>query len=55
MFDKWKDRVTNIVAVVVAVGTAIQLALEGVPDGSEWYSYVLALAVGIVAYLTGKK
>lgn len=49
-----KNKLSNIVAVVVAVGTVIATALESVPEGAEWYVWVGAVAVAIISYLTGK-
>ena len=49
-----KNIVTNIVAVIVGLGTVIQTALGNVPEGSKWYIWVGAASVAIIAYFTGK-
>ena len=48
-----KNIVTNIVAVIVGLGTVIQTALGNVPEGSKWYIWVGAAAVAIISYFTG--
>lgn len=49
-----KNTITNIVGIIVAVGTVVATALGSVPEGSEWYVWVGAVAVAVLAYITGK-
>ncbi len=49
-----KNIVTNIVAIIVGLGTVIQTALGNIPVGSKWYIWVGAAAVAIISYFTGK-
>ena len=49
-----KNKVSNIIAIIVLIGTTIQGVLDGVPEGSKWYVYVVALAVAAIAWFTGK-
>ena len=49
-----KNIVTNIVAVIVGLGTVIQTALGNIPEGSKWYIWVGSAAVAIISYFTGK-
>lgn len=49
-----KNIVTNIVAIIVGLGTVIQTTLGNIPEGSKWYIWVGAAAVAIIFYFTGK-
>ncbi len=49
-----KNLITNIIAIVVGVFTAVQTALNNVPDNAKWYVWVGAIAVTVIAYFTGK-
>lgn len=49
-----KNKLTNIIGIIVAVGTVIATALESVPEGAEWYVWIGAVAVAVISYLTGK-
>ena len=49
-----KNAVTNIVGIIVGVGTAVATAIGNVPEGSKWYIWVGAAAVAVIAYFTGK-
>ena len=52
--DDLKNKITNVVAFVVALGTVIISALGQVPDGSKWYIWAGALAIAIIGWFTGK-
>lgn len=49
------NKITNILAIILGVGTALLEALNQVPEGSEWYAYLGAIVVAIGLYFTGKK
>ena len=49
-----KNTITNVVAVVVALGTVIMTALGSVPNDAQWYIWVGAVAIAVIGYFTGK-
>lgn len=49
-----KDKITNYLSVVVAVGTIVISALGSVPEESEWYVWVGAALFAIFGWVTGK-
>lgn len=49
-----KNKITNIVGIIVALGTVIATALGSVPDGSKWYIWVGAVCIAVIAWFTGK-
>lgn len=52
--DDLKNKITNVIAIIVALGTVIATALGNVPDGSKWYIWVGAVVVAVIAWFTGK-
>ena len=52
--DNLKNTVTNIVGIVVGVGTAVATALGHVPADAKWYVWIGAAAIAILANFTGK-
>ena len=52
--DNLKNTVTNILGIVVGVGTAVATALGHVPADGKWYVWTGAAAIAILAYFTGK-
>ena len=50
-----KNTLTNIVAGVIVVVTALQTALEAnAGNDINWFSVVAAVAIAAIGYLTGK-
>ena len=49
-----KNKITNIVAFIVALGTIIATTLGQIPDGAQWYVWVGALAIAVIGWFTGK-
>ncbi len=49
-----KDTVTNIIALVVGIGTLTQTALGNIPQDAERYVWAGSVVITIIAYLTGK-
>lgn len=51
-----KDKLTNIIAVVLAAGTSINAYLQTIPEGGEinWVHLVGGLLMAIIAFFTGK-
>jgi len=52
--DDLKNKITNILAIIVALGAAIGTALEAIPDGTEWYIWVGAAVIAVFGYFMGK-
>ena len=52
--ENLKNIISNVIAIVIGIGTAIAAALEGLPSDSQWYIVIGAVAVAIVSWLTGK-
>jgi len=53
MFDL-KRIITDILAYVLVIGSVVAAALEGIPDGSDWYIVLLVIAFAIVSWLMGR-
>jgi hypothetical protein len=56
MFDfknNFKDAFTNLVALVIVIGTAIQVYLSSTAE-INWFSLLVAIGSAIVAWFTGK-
>jgi len=49
-----KDKISNWVGAIVAIGTVIATALDGIPETSEWYVWVGAALFAVFGWLTGK-
>lgn len=54
MMSDLKNKISNILAVIVAVGTVIATALESLPADSQWYVWVGAAVIAIFGYFMGK-
>ncbi len=53
MNDK-KNTVTNIIAIIVVIGGAVGTYLDSVGGDINWLNLGVAVAVAVVAWLTGK-
>lgn len=56
MFDfknNFKDAFTNVVALAIVIGTAIQVYLSSAAE-INWFSLLVAVGSAIVAWFTGK-
>lgn len=49
-----KDKVSNVVGLIVAVGTIVATALNSVPKEAEWYVWVGAVLFAVFGWFTGK-
>ena len=49
-----KDKITNIIGIIVALGTIITTAIGSVPADAQWYVWVGAVVIAIIAWATGK-
>jgi len=49
-----KDKITNIIGVIVALGTVVATALGSVPSDSQWYVWTGAVVIAIIAWAMGK-
>ena len=49
-----KDKITNIIGIIVVVGTIVTTALASVPEDAQWYVWVGAVVIGILSWATGK-
>jgi len=49
-----KNKITNILGMIVAIGTVLAGALGSVPEDAEWYVYVGGAIVALFGYFTGK-
>ena len=49
-----KDKLSNIVGIIVALGTIVASALNSVPKEAEWYVWVGAALFAVFGWLTGK-
>ena len=49
-----KNKITNVLAFIVTIGTIIATALESVPDGSEWFVWIGAAVVAVFGWFMGK-
>jgi hypothetical protein len=52
--DDLKNKITNIIAILVALGTVIATALDRVPEGAKWYIWVGAVVIAVIAWFVGK-
>jgi len=50
----FKDKLTNIIGIIVALGTVIATALGSVPSDAKWYVWVGAVVIAVIAWATGK-
>ena len=49
-----KDKITNIIGIIVVIGTIVTTALTSVPEDAQWYVWVGAVVIGILSWATGK-
>ena len=50
-----KDKISEIVAIIIAVGIAIDTYLKTLNGGDiNWFQLILAVGIVIVGHLTGK-
>ena len=49
-----KRKLTDILAYVLGIGGAIGLAIEGLPDGSDWYVVAGVAAFAILSWFMGR-
>jgi len=49
-----KDKITNILGIVVAVGTVVVTALGSIPTDSQWYVWAGAALFALFGWFTGK-
>lgn len=49
-----KDKLSNILAIVIGLGTVVATALETVPSDAQWYVWAAAIAITTLSYFTGK-
>ena len=54
MSGTFKDKLTNIVGIIVALGTIVASVLNEVPAEAQWYVWIGALVVAIISWATGK-
>ena len=49
-----KRVLTDILAYVLGIGSVVVVALEGLPDGSDWYVVVGVAAFAILSWFMGR-
>jgi len=49
-----KRIITDILAYVLAIGTAVAAAVEGLPDESQWFVVVGVAAFAILSWFMGR-
>lgn len=49
-----KRLITDILAYVLGIGTAISVALQTLPEDAQWYVVVVVLAMAVVSWFTGR-
>jgi len=54
MLGTLKDKITNIIGIIVVIGTIVTTALTSVPEDAQWYVWVGAVVIGILSWATGK-
>jgi len=52
--DNLKDKLTNILAVVLVVAGAINTYLQSLEGDINWMQLIMIIAGAVVAYFTGK-
>ena len=53
--NNFKRIFTDIIAYVVVIGGVVIVALEDIPEGSEWYIVVGLSLFAVLSYLIGRK
>ena len=49
-----KRIITDILAYVLAIGTAVAVAVEALPDNSQWFVVVGVAAFAILSWFMGR-
>jgi len=49
-----KRIITDIIAYVLVIGDVVKVALEGMPDGSDWYLVVGVALAAILSWFMGR-
>ena len=49
-----KRIITDILAIVLGLGGVIAAAVEGIPDGSDWYIVGGVIIVAVISWFTGR-
>jgi len=49
-----KDKVTNVIGIITAIGTVVATALGSVPKDAQWYVWVGAALFALFGWFTGK-
>ena len=49
-----KDKVSNYLGIIVAVGTVALTAIGSIPEDAEWYAWVAAGLFAVISWFTGK-
>ena len=49
-----KDKLSNMVGIIVAIGTVVSTAMDAVPDGAEVYVWAGAVLFAVFGWFTGK-
>ena len=53
MFDL-KRIITDILAYVLGIGTAISVAVAALPADAQWYIVAIAVVVAVVSWFNGR-
>ena len=53
--ENLKNTLSNILAIILIVASIAGEILDAIPEGAEWYTWLITGAVVVIAYLTGKK
>ena len=49
-----KDIITNVVAIILVIGGAVNAYLQSITGEINWFQLVFAVFGAVVAYFTGK-
>lgn len=50
-----KDKITNVISLIFAIGAAIQAYIATIGDGNiDWFTFFLTVFGAVIAWLTGK-
>ena len=49
-----KRKITDVLAYVLGIGGAVLVALEGLPEGSDWYVVVGVAGFAILSWFMGR-
>jgi len=53
--ENLKNTLSNILAIILIVASIAGEILDAIPEGASWYTWLITIAVVVIAYLTGKK